>query len=110
MSHEPHIHPVDEVLPARKLIPFGLQHVLVMAASPITSVFLVSKALNLSAELTLNLISATFLMCGIGSLLQSFGPWKFGARLPFIMVPGGAPIVLFLTSPSKPICRQPPAP
>jgi xanthine/uracil permease len=79
------------------LIPFGLQHVLVMAASPITSVFLVAKALNLSEALTLNLISATFLMCGIGSLLQSFGPWKYGARLPFIMVPGGAPIVLFLT-------------
>src|SRR5258708_37549791 len=90
MSQELQIHPVDEVLPARKLIPFGLQHVLVMAASPITSVFLVSKALNLSVELTINLISATFLVCGVGSLLQSFGPWKFGARLPFIMVPGGA--------------------
>ena len=97
MSQVPQIHPVDEMLPVRKLIPFGLQHVLVMAASPITSVFLVAKALNLSEALTLNLISATFLMCGIGSLLQSFGPWKFGARLPFIMVPGGAPIVLFLT-------------
>lgn len=97
MSQKPQTHPVDQILPARKLIPFGLQHVLVMAASPITSVFLVSKALNLSADLTINLISATFLVCGIGSLLQSFGPWKLGARLPFIMVPGGAPIVLFLT-------------
>src|SRR3989442_3605308 len=96
MSQEPQIHPVDQILPARKLIPFGLQHVLVMAASPITSVFLVSKALNLSVDLTINLISATFLVCGIGSLLQSFGPWKFGARLPFVMLPGGAPIVLFL--------------
>ncbi len=97
MSQAAGIHPVDELLPARKLIPFGLQHVLVMAASPITSVFLVSKAMNLSVDLTINLISATFLVCGIGSLLQSFGPWKFGARLPFIMVPGGAPIVIFLT-------------
>jgi uracil-xanthine permease len=90
------VQPVDQLLPARKLIPFGLQHVLVMAASPITAVFLISKALNLSPELTINLISATFLVCGIGSLLQSFGPWKVGARLPFVMVPGGAPIVLFL--------------
>ena len=96
MSQATQIHPVDQMLPLRKLIPFGLQHVLVMAASPITSVFLVSKALNLSVDLTINLISATFLVCGIGSLLQSFGPWKFGARLPFVMVPGGAPIVLFL--------------
>ena len=93
---KPEIHPVDEVLPAHQLFLFGLQHVLVMAASPITAVFLVSKALNFSTELTLNLISATFLICGVGTLLQSFGPWKVGARLPFIMVPGGAPIVIFL--------------
>ena len=96
MKQQADVHPVDQLLPYRKLIPFGLQHVLVMAASPITSVFLVSKALGLSTELTINLISATFLVCGIGSLLQSFGPWKFGSRLPFVMVPGGAPVVLFL--------------
>ena len=90
--------PVDEILPTRKLILLGLQHVLVMAASPITSVFLVSKALNFSPALTLNLISATFLVCGLGTLLQSFGPLKFGARLPFIMVPGGAPVIIFLTT------------
>jgi xanthine/uracil permease len=76
------ILPVDEILPARKLILLGLQHVLVMAASPITSVFLVSKALNFSPALT----------------LQSFGPLKFGAKLPFIMVPGGAPVIIFLTT------------
>ncbi|TYL76983.1 uracil-xanthine permease family protein [Bradyrhizobium cytisi] len=89
--------PVDEVLPVSRLILLGLQHVLVMAASPITAVFLVGRALHLSSDLTVNLISATFLMCGLGSLLQSIGPFRFGARLPFIMVPGGAPIVIFLT-------------
>lgn len=93
----PRVHPVDEVLPPQRLILLGLQHVLVMAASPITAVFLIGKTLNLGSDITVNLISATFLMCGLGSLLQSFGPFKFGARLPFIMVPGGAPIVIFLT-------------
>ena len=90
------VNPVDEVLPWRELLLFGLQHVLVMAASPITGVFLISRALGLDGALTLNLISATFLVCGLGSLLQSFGPFGFGARLPFIMVPGGAPIAIFL--------------
>ena len=89
--------PVDEVLPLPELFLFGLQHVLVMAASPITAAFLVSRALSFTPELTLNLISATFLICGLGTLLQSFGPMGFGARLPFIMVPGGAPIVIFVT-------------
>ena len=91
------VAPVDEILPVPQLFLFGLQHVLVMAASPITAAFLVSRALNFSPALTLNLISATFLICGLGTLLQSFGPAGFGARLPFIMVPGGAPIVIFLT-------------
>ncbi len=79
-----------------KLLLLGLQHVLAMVAVPITSVFLVSKALNLPTDLTINLISATFLVCGLGTLLQSFGPFKVGARLPFIMIPGGAPIIIFL--------------
>src|ERR1700733_4036577 len=90
------IEPVDAVLPPHQLLLFGLQHVLVMAASAITAVFMVSKTLHFSTELTLNLISATFLICGVGTLIQSFGPWKIGARLPFIMVPGGAPTVIFL--------------
>lgn len=88
--------PTDEVLPLRSLILFGLQHVLVMAASPITAVFLVANALNFDDAVTVSLISATFLICGVGTILQSFGPAGFGARLPFIMVPGGAPIAIFL--------------
>ncbi|MGH8798128.1 MAG: uracil-xanthine permease family protein [Caldimonas sp.] len=96
MTTDTRTAPVDALLPLPQLLLFGLQHVLVMAAVPITSVFLVAKALNLSADLTVNLISATFLVCGLGTLLQSFGPWKFGARLPFVMVPGGAPIIMFL--------------
>ena len=88
--------PADERLPPRSLFLFGLQHVLVMAASPITAVFLVAQTLNLDTALTTSLISATFLICGLGSILQSFGPGGFGAKLPFIMVPGGAPIAIFL--------------
>lgn len=91
------IDDVDEVLPWRSLALFGLQHVLVMAASPITAVFLLGRTLNLPAETTVGLMSATFLICGLGTLLQSFGPWQLGARLPFVMVPGGAPVVIFLT-------------
>lgn len=91
------IDDVDEVLPWRSLALFGLQHVLVMAASPITAVFLLGRTLNLPAETTVGLMSATFLICGLGTLLQSLGPWQLGARLPFVMVPGGAPVVIFLT-------------
>ncbi|MBO4120689.1 uracil-xanthine permease [Cupriavidus gilardii] len=93
---QPAIAAVDEVLPWRRLFAFGMQHVLVMAASPIASVFLMSKALNFPPALAMQLLSATFVICGLGTLLQSFGPRGIGARLPFIMLPGGAPIVLFI--------------
>ena len=89
------VSPVDERLPWRQLLIFGAQHVLVMAASPVASVFLMATALGFSSELTLQLLSATFLVCGLGTLIQSLGLRGCGARLPFIMLPGGAPIMLF---------------
>ena len=91
------VHPVDAILPPQRLLTFGLQHLLVMVASPITAVFVISRALDLPAALTVNLISATILVCGLGTLLQSLGLWRFGARLPFVMVPGGAPVFIFLS-------------
>ncbi|MEW2252894.1 solute carrier family 23 protein [Streptomyces sp. NPDC006975] len=90
-------HPVDTYRPVHRMLLFGIQHVLVMAATPISSVFLVSATLHLTPALTANLLSAAFVLSGIGSLLQSLGPWGFGARLPFVMLPGGAPLVLFLS-------------
>ncbi|GAB2846109.1 uracil-xanthine permease family protein [Pseudoduganella ginsengisoli] len=90
------VAPVDEKLPLRQLIAFGLQHVLVMAASPIASVFMMSKAMGFAPGLMINLLSATFLVCGLGTLLQSFGARGIGARLPFMMLPGGAPILIFI--------------
>lgn len=95
-NHRKPVSPVDERLPWRHLLMFGTQHVLVMAASPIASVFLMATALGFSSELTLQLLSATFLVCGLGTLVQSLGLGGCGARLPFIMLPGGAPIMLFI--------------
>ena len=88
-------HAVDARLPAWQLALFGLQHVLSMAASPVTAVFLISKMLSLPSGLTVHLIGATFFVCGAGTLLQSLGAGPVGARLPFVMVPGGAPAMLF---------------
>lgn len=89
-------HPVDQYRPITRMIPFGFQHVLVMAATPISSVFLVSETLGLSSDLTVKLLAAAFVFSGTGTLIQSLGPAGIGVRLPFVMLPGGAPIVLFL--------------
>ncbi|MFF1357874.1 uracil-xanthine permease family protein [Streptomyces sp. NPDC058297] len=89
-------HPVDECRPLSRIFLFGIQHVLVMAATPISAIFLMSATLRLEHRLTVDLLSAAFVLSGVGSLIQSLGPWKFGPRLPFMMLPGGAPLVLFL--------------
>ncbi|MFE5768527.1 uracil-xanthine permease family protein [Streptomyces sp. NPDC056485] len=90
------VHPVDESRPLGRILLFGIQHVLVMAATPISAIFLMSATLRLDPRLTVDLLSAAFVLSGAGSLIQSLGPWKFGPRLPFVMLPGGAPLVLFL--------------
>ena len=90
---KPEIHPVDEVLPAHQLFLFGLQHRALLVSGGIAhhgGVSSSARQLNFSTELTVNLISATFLLCGIGTLLQSFGPWKIARLHTFIMVLGGA--------------------
>ncbi|MET9950100.1 uracil-xanthine permease family protein [Streptomyces sp. NPDC006339] len=92
----PGVHPVDEARPLGRILLFGVQHVLVMAATPISAIFLMSAALRLDAGLTVNLLSAAFVLSGVGSLVQSLGPWRFGPRLPFVMLPGGAPLILFI--------------
>lgn len=90
-------HPVDQINPVRHLIPFAIQHILVMIATPVSSVFLIGSALDLSSDLTATILSSVFVFCGIGSILQSVGLWRVGVKLPFVMLPGGAATVLFIS-------------
>ncbi|MER7172430.1 uracil-xanthine permease family protein [Streptomyces mesophilus] len=88
--------PVDERIPLRRLAPLAVQHVLAMIAAPISTVFLTATALHLTPARTASLLSTVLVLCGLGALLQSLGRYGFGARLPFVMLPGGAAAALFL--------------
>lgn len=79
------VEPVDEVLPANRLFFFGLQHVLVMYAGAIAVPILIGGAANLTMEQIGILISADLFVCGVASIIQSVGFWKFGIRLPLMM-------------------------
>ncbi|WP_329466618.1 uracil-xanthine permease family protein [Streptomyces sp. NBC_01431] len=92
----PTTSPVDERVPLGRLAPLAVQHVLAMVAAPVSTVFLTAAALRLPPDRTASLLSAVLVLCGAGSLLQSLGVWSFGARLPFVMLPGGAAAALFL--------------
>ncbi|MEV3854665.1 solute carrier family 23 protein [Streptomyces sp. NPDC050095] len=89
---------VDERVPLRRLVPLACQHVLAGVAAPVSSVVLVAATLRLPGGQTASLLSATLVLCGIGALLQSLGVrmLRAGARLPFLMLPGGAAVAIFL--------------
>lgn len=79
------VHAVDERLPAAKLVPLGLQHVLVMYAGSVAVPLIVGRALKLPPEQIAILVNADLFACGIATLIQSFGIGIFGIRLPIMM-------------------------
>jgi NCS2 family nucleobase:cation symporter-2 len=86
MSATAAVHPVDEKLPLARLVPLGLQHVLVMYAGAVAVPLIVGRALKLSPEQVALLISADLFCCGIVTLIQSFGATRwFGIRMPVMM-------------------------
>jgi uric acid transporter len=85
MSHKKHVHQVDEVLPGGKLFLLGLQHVLVMYAGAVAVPLILGGVMKLPKEQVALLISADLFCCGLVTLIQSIGLWKFGIRLPVMM-------------------------
>ncbi|WP_343742166.1 nucleobase:cation symporter-2 family protein [Herbaspirillum huttiense] len=78
-------HPVDERLPVFKLLALGMQHVLVMYAGAIAVPLIIGGALNLPKSEIAYLISADLFCCGLVTIIQSAGLWKFGIRMPVMM-------------------------
>ncbi|MFJ3662659.1 nucleobase:cation symporter-2 family protein [Streptomyces sp. NPDC090119] len=77
-------HPVDEIPPVRQLAAFGLQHVLAMYAGAVAVPLIVGGALRLSPADLAYLITADLLVCGVATLIQCVGCWRFGVRLPIM--------------------------
>ncbi len=80
------VHPVDEILAPPKLFTLGLQHVLVMYAGAVAVPLIIGKALGLESADVAFLVSADLFVCGIATLIQSFGATQwFGIKLPVMM-------------------------
>jgi uric acid transporter len=85
-SNDHAIHPVDEVLAPHRLIPLGIQHVLVMYAGAVAVPLIIGRALKLPPEQIALLINADLFACGVATLIQSYGLGPlFGVRLPVMM-------------------------
>ena len=59
------VHPVDEHLPATRLIPLAVQHVLVMYAGAVAVPLIIGRAVNLPPEQVAFLISADLFACRV---------------------------------------------
>ncbi|RZU36238.1 NCS2 family nucleobase:cation symporter-2 [Streptomyces sp. BK022] len=84
MATTAEVHPVDEIPPVRQLAAFGLQHVLAMYAGAVAVPLIVGGALRLSPADLAYLITADLLVCGVATLIQCVGFWRFGVRLPIM--------------------------
>ncbi|MBE7195720.1 MAG: purine permease [Gordonia polyisoprenivorans] len=81
----PPTHPVDEVLPAPRLLILGLQHLFIMYAGAVAVPLIVGPSVGLSGSDIALLVSADLVVSGVATLIQSIGIGKiFGVRLPVV--------------------------
>lgn len=90
------IDAVDAKPPAVTTALYAIQHVLVFYGSGVLLPIVAGRALGLGATDIIYLISADLFTCGIATLLQSVGVWRFGARLPTVqgLATFGIPVVI----------------
>lgn len=79
------VDPVDEKPPLGRLLPLGLQHVLVMYAGAVAVPLILGSAMKLPKDQVALLINADLFACGIATLIQSIGFRGFGIRMPVMM-------------------------
>lgn len=72
------VAPVDEILPMGPMALLAVQHVLVMYTGAIAVPFIIGSALNLTQAQIAFLIQADLITCGIATLIQTVGFWRFG--------------------------------
>lgn len=85
MNRSSERHPVDEMLPFGRLLLLSLQHVLVMYAGAVAVPLIVGGVLKLPKDQLALLINADLFACGVVTICQSLGIWRFGVRLPVMM-------------------------
>ncbi|NPD32527.1 purine permease [Eggerthellaceae bacterium zg-997] len=75
----------DARIPFARAVPYGLQHVLAMFVANLAPIAIVCSAAGFDGAQTAMLIQNAMVVAAIGTLVQLFGPWRVGARLPIVM-------------------------
>nr|WP_230473070.1 nucleobase:cation symporter-2 family protein [Enterobacillus tribolii] len=84
-SANKHVEPVEEILPLGQMLVYGFQHVLVMYAGAIAVPLIIGKAVGMTNDQIILLISTDLFICGCATIMQSIGIGRWiGSRLPIV--------------------------
>lgn len=83
MSNSESIYTLDGIVPLKKAIPFGLQHILAMFVSNVTPIIILAGIC--AGDLSAVLIQNAMIIAGIGTIVQLYPVWRVGSRLPIVM-------------------------
>ncbi len=75
----------NERPPVRELIPFGIQHALLIAFQALPYPLLVAAGLGFDPVQTAVLVSCAFFVAGLSTILQTIGIGPIGGRVPIAM-------------------------
>ena len=84
---------LDNRVPFKSAIPFGLQHFLAMFASNITPILIVFSRIGLTGDFAVYSMLSALFMAGFATMIQLF----FGARLPVVMGTSFTFLPIFIT-------------
>ncbi len=68
-----------------RALPYGLQHVLAMFVANLAPIAIVCGAAGLDPAQTAMLVQNAMIVAAIGTLVQLYGPWRVGGKLPIVM-------------------------
>ena len=77
---------MNERPPVRELIPFGVQHALLVAFQALPAPLLVSAGLGFDTAQTTILVACALFVAGISTIVQTMGIGPVGGKLPMAMV------------------------
>lgn len=72
---------------AAHLIPLSMQHVLLFIAGSLAVPLIIAGGVGMDAQQTAMVVQCMIFVSGIGTMLQAFGVWRIGNRLPTVLGP-----------------------
>ena len=83
-----------------KSFPISIQHVLAMIIGNVAPAIIIAQCIGLSSNQITEIVQYSMICAGLATILQIYGIWKFGARLPIIMGTNFAfvPVIITINS------------